>query len=156
MNGEGPGDLTGTTTCSTTVGLDVSGHITSPAGDYPITCTGQSSDNYAVTYVDGTFSVTREDAVVTYTSDTLDTVSTYRSSAVQLAERSPRRSTAASATSWAPPRSSFTVWHAASDAGYTTPLATCGRCLGQRARCGVASCQVTLTGGAFTSSSSGS
>ena len=149
VNGEGAGDLTGTTTCSTTVGLDVSGHITGPAGDYPITCTGQSSDSYAVTYVDGTFSVTREDAVVTYTGDTLDTVSTYRSSAVQLAGTITEAVDGSLGDKLGTTSLSFTV-HAASDAGYTTPLATCTGAVSVTAPgAGVASCQVTLTEGAY-------
>jgi hypothetical protein len=44
VNGDGPGSLTGTLSCTTTA---VAG---SPAGMYPITCTGQSSPNYNITY----------------------------------------------------------------------------------------------------------
>ena len=44
VNGDGPGSLTGTLTCTTTA---VAG---SPAGTYPITCGGQSSTNYNITY----------------------------------------------------------------------------------------------------------
>ncbi|HEX7959466.1 MAG TPA: Ig-like domain repeat protein, partial [Terriglobales bacterium] len=49
--GEGPGVLTGTLSCTTTALTN------SPAGDYPITCSGQSSPNYGITYVPGTLSV---------------------------------------------------------------------------------------------------
>jgi hypothetical protein len=44
VNGDGPGSLTGTLSCTTTA---VAG---SRAGMYPITCTGQSSPNYNITY----------------------------------------------------------------------------------------------------------
>jgi hypothetical protein len=44
--------LSGTLTCTTTAGP------TSPAGNYPITCSGQTSTNYAITYVAGTLIVT--------------------------------------------------------------------------------------------------
>jgi hypothetical protein len=49
--GEGPGVLTGTLTCTTTA------VTTSPVGGYPITCSGQTSTNYAITYVAGTLHV---------------------------------------------------------------------------------------------------
>jgi hypothetical protein len=49
--GEGPGDLTGTLTCGTTATEG------SPAGNYPITCMGQSSTNYDIHYQDGTLTV---------------------------------------------------------------------------------------------------
>jgi photosystem II stability/assembly factor-like uncharacterized protein len=49
--GQGPGVLTGTLSCTTTALTN------SPPGDYPITCSGQSSTNYAITYVAGTLSV---------------------------------------------------------------------------------------------------
>jgi MBG domain (YGX type)/Beta-propeller repeat/Bacterial Ig-like domain (group 3) len=49
--GEGPGDLTGTLSCTTTA------MTLSPVGSYPITCTGQSSPNYAITPVSGTLKI---------------------------------------------------------------------------------------------------
>jgi filamentous hemagglutinin family protein len=51
QTGDTPGALTGTLSYSTpaTVG--------SPAGAYPITPSGQNSNNYAITYVDGTLTV---------------------------------------------------------------------------------------------------
>jgi hypothetical protein len=49
--GEGPRVLTGALTCTTTA------TITSPVGGYPITCSGQTSTNYAITYVPGTLNV---------------------------------------------------------------------------------------------------
>ncbi|MDW7753874.1 MAG: MBG domain-containing protein [Brevefilum sp.] len=47
-------------TCSTTR-LTVS-----PAGDYPITCSGGEDNNYTFSYVEGTFTVTRENAIITF------------------------------------------------------------------------------------------
>jgi hypothetical protein len=52
VNGETASVLSGTTTCSTTA------VTTSPVGSYPITCSGQTSGNYAITYVAGTLNIT--------------------------------------------------------------------------------------------------
>jgi hypothetical protein len=49
--GEGPSVLNGVLSCTTTAVLN------SPVGGYPITCSGQSSPNYAITYVAGTLHV---------------------------------------------------------------------------------------------------
>jgi hypothetical protein len=49
--GEGPSVLSGTLTCTTTAVLN------SPVGSYPITCSGQTSTNYAITYVAGTLHI---------------------------------------------------------------------------------------------------
>jgi hypothetical protein len=49
--GEGPSALTGTLSCTTTAVTN------SPVGGYPITCSGQTSTNYAITYVAGTLHV---------------------------------------------------------------------------------------------------
>jgi hypothetical protein len=49
--GEEPDVLTGTLVCTTTAVTD------SPVGTYPITCSGQSSTNYSITYVPGTLTV---------------------------------------------------------------------------------------------------
>jgi hypothetical protein len=51
VNGDTPASLTGTLTCVTTAVLN------SPVGGYPITCSGQSSSNYTITYVPGTLQV---------------------------------------------------------------------------------------------------
>jgi len=51
VNGDTPASLTGTLTCSTTA------ITTSSVGSYPITCSGQSSTNYNITYVPGTLRV---------------------------------------------------------------------------------------------------
>src|SRR5206468_8185566 len=47
-----PADLTGSLSCSTTAVLN------SLVGSYPINCSGQTSTNYAITYVPGTLSIT--------------------------------------------------------------------------------------------------
>ena len=52
VNGEGPDALGGTLTCTTTA------MTSSPVGTYPITCSGLTSPDYRVSYVDGTLSVT--------------------------------------------------------------------------------------------------
>jgi hypothetical protein len=49
--GEGPGVLSGTLVCTTTA------VTTSPVGSYPITCSGLTSTNYAITYVAGTLHI---------------------------------------------------------------------------------------------------
>jgi hypothetical protein len=49
--GDGPGSLGGTLTCTTTA------VTTSPVGSYPITCSGQTSTNYVITYVPGTLTI---------------------------------------------------------------------------------------------------
>ncbi|HEY7403761.1 MAG TPA: MBG domain-containing protein [Candidatus Angelobacter sp.] len=49
--GEGPQVLSGVLSCTTTAVLN------SPVGGYPITCSGQTSTNYAITYVAGTLHV---------------------------------------------------------------------------------------------------
>jgi hypothetical protein len=64
VNGEGPGVLGGTTSCTTTAGTTI---VTSPAGSYPITCSGQTATNYAITYQGGTLTVTPETAAIQYT-----------------------------------------------------------------------------------------
>ena len=49
--GEGPAVLGGTLSCTTTAGTN------SPVGSYPITCSGQSSSNYTVSYLPGVLSI---------------------------------------------------------------------------------------------------
>ncbi len=53
VNGDGPSSLTGTLECST------GATVLSTVGDYPITCTGLSSPNYAITWQPGTLTVTK-------------------------------------------------------------------------------------------------
>src|SRR5205823_8100912 len=52
INGDTPASLTGTLSCVTTAVQS------SPVGGYPITCSGQTSTNYTITYVPGTLKVT--------------------------------------------------------------------------------------------------
>jgi hypothetical protein len=51
VNGDTPASLTGTLSCTTTA------TVTSPVGNYPITCSGQSSSNYTITYVPATLNI---------------------------------------------------------------------------------------------------
>ena len=51
QNGDTPAVLSGVLTCTTTAVTN------SPAGSYPITCSGQSSTNYTITYVPGTLTI---------------------------------------------------------------------------------------------------
>lgn len=52
VNGDTPASLSGTLTCTT------SANQFSPVGNYPINCSGQTSTNYAITYVPGTLTIT--------------------------------------------------------------------------------------------------
>jgi hypothetical protein len=53
-------DINTTPSCSTTR------LISSTAGEYPITCSGGEDNNYTFSYVNGTFTVTKENATVTF------------------------------------------------------------------------------------------
>jgi FtsP/CotA-like multicopper oxidase with cupredoxin domain len=64
VNGDTSASLTGTLTCTTTA------IASSPAGTYPITCSGQTSTNYTITYVAGTLTVTGAAAPVLTVSPT--------------------------------------------------------------------------------------
>jgi hypothetical protein len=59
VNGDTPASLTGTLACTTTA------NATSPAGNYTITCSGQTSANYTITYVPGVLTVTAAGPVLT-------------------------------------------------------------------------------------------
>ncbi|HZT00141.1 MAG TPA: MBG domain-containing protein, partial [Terriglobales bacterium] len=59
VNGDTPASLTGTLSCTTTA------TATSLPGPYPITCSGQTSTNYNITYVPGTLTVTPVGPVLT-------------------------------------------------------------------------------------------
>lgn len=50
-NGDGPSSLTGTLSCTSTA------TATNAVGSYPITCAGQSSNNYAITYASGSLKI---------------------------------------------------------------------------------------------------
>jgi hypothetical protein len=58
VNGDTSASLTGVLTCTTTATL------VSPVGNYPINCSGQTSANYAITYVPGILTVTATAASV--------------------------------------------------------------------------------------------
>jgi hypothetical protein len=77
--GQGPSDLTGALTCTTSAGPF------SAPGTYAITCSGQSSSNYALTYVSGTLTVTQEDARVAYTGTTFASTGSGSTASVVLA-----------------------------------------------------------------------
>jgi hypothetical protein len=64
IGSEGPDEDFTEPSCSTTR------EIMSPAGDYPITCAEGEDDNYTFSYVQGTFTVTKECAGIAYTGDT--------------------------------------------------------------------------------------
>jgi hypothetical protein len=57
-------------TCSTTR------TVSSPAGSYPITCSGGADGNYAFSYIPGTFTITQENAYIDYSGDTIAQVNT--------------------------------------------------------------------------------
>ncbi len=59
VNGDTPASLTGTLSCTSTA------TATSLPGPYPITCSGQTSTNYNITYVPGTLTVTAVGPVLT-------------------------------------------------------------------------------------------
>ena len=65
VNGDDAGDLTTLPTCSTTA------TPSSAPGTYPITCSGGAAANYSFSYDTGVLTVTLEDAVATYTGDTI-------------------------------------------------------------------------------------
>src|SRR5207249_10132154 len=64
-NGQGPSALTGTLTCITTA------TASSSAGSYPITCSGQSSTNYAITYAPGTLTINSATLTITASSNSM-------------------------------------------------------------------------------------
>src|SRR5690606_33430453 len=58
--GEGPADLTTAPTCTTPAAPG------SPAGTYPITCSGAAADNYTITYQAGTLTITQAAQAITF------------------------------------------------------------------------------------------
>jgi len=60
VNGDGPGNLTTMPTCSTTA------TSTSPVGSYPTTCSGASDPDYAISYTQGTVTVTQATPQITW------------------------------------------------------------------------------------------
>jgi len=65
VNGEGTSVLTPSPTCTTTA------VTTSPVGSYPITCSGASATNYAISYVPGTLTVTCHYVSITLSPSTV-------------------------------------------------------------------------------------
>ncbi len=63
VGSDDPDDLTTKPSCSTTR------EILDQAGDYFITCSGGEDNNYTFSYVGGTFTVTKENATVTFDND---------------------------------------------------------------------------------------
>jgi FtsP/CotA-like multicopper oxidase with cupredoxin domain len=70
VNGDTAASLTGTLLCTTTA------TATSPAGTYPITCSGQTSNKYTITYVPGVLTVTPAGPVLTLQPTSLTFTST--------------------------------------------------------------------------------
>lgn len=68
VNGEADTVLDTPPTCSATA------TESSPAGNYPITCTGGSAGNYDFSYTEGSLTVTEEDATVAFADDNLSAV----------------------------------------------------------------------------------
>lgn len=64
LNGDTPASLTGTLGCTTTATQS------SPVGTYPITCSGQSSTAYTITYVPGALTITPAPLTVSATATT--------------------------------------------------------------------------------------
>jgi protocatechuate 3,4-dioxygenase beta subunit len=62
-NGDGPGDLDGT------LDYDTAANASSPVGPYTVSASGLASDNYSVSYVDGTLNVTKKGLTITVDSD---------------------------------------------------------------------------------------
>ena len=60
--GDTPASLGGTLSCSTTA------TVLSPVGNYPITCSGQTSTNYTITYQPGTLFITQATTATSVTS----------------------------------------------------------------------------------------
>ncbi|MHB8330073.1 MAG: MBG domain-containing protein, partial [Acidimicrobiales bacterium] len=59
VDGDTPASLSAQATCTT------SASKSSPVGDYPVTCSGASDPNYAISYVAGTLSITKAPLTVT-------------------------------------------------------------------------------------------
>ncbi len=65
VNGDGPGNLTGTPTCSTAA------TSASPVGPYPSSCTGAAIPGYVIQYVAGSVMVDPAPLVITASSDSM-------------------------------------------------------------------------------------
>jgi hypothetical protein len=79
------GGLVGNDTLGGTVTTSTTATPMSPAGTYSLMLTGSGfNPNYAVTLINGTLTVTQEDATITYTGDTLVTASSNSNATVNL------------------------------------------------------------------------
>jgi hypothetical protein len=150
VNGEGPGVLTGTTTCTTTATVSAAGNITSPAGDYPITCSGQTGANYDVKYVAGTLKVTREDATIEYTGDTLVTLGSAASTtSVELAAAIREAADGTLGDKLGTTSLAFTIYRS-SDVTLSSPVASCTAAVtATGSGAGAGSCTVSLGEGNY-------
>jgi hypothetical protein len=61
----------GLSSLSGTLAFDTTATASSPVGSYDVTPKGLTSTNYTISFVKGTLTVTKEDARITYTGDTL-------------------------------------------------------------------------------------
>ena len=124
--------------------MTATGNVGSPAGDYPITCSGQSADNYEVKYVAGTLKVTKEDASIEYTGDTLVSLGSGSTTSVKLAGAIREAADGTLGTKLTSTSLAFTVYKS-SDATLSSPVGTCtGAVTSTRSGAGTASCNVSL------------
>jgi hypothetical protein len=143
VNNEGPSVLTTEPTCSTTR------TPLSPAGTYPITCSGGVAANYAFTYVPGTFTVSKEDAFITYTGDTqVTTAKAGTKATVTLAAVLEEEQDSSLGSQLAGQRILFQVYAFGADMNTATPTTTCTATIGNVANGkGYGSCTVSLGAG---------
>jgi MBG domain (YGX type) len=145
VNGEGQGALAGTTHCTTTAIATAAGTVASPAGEYPITCSGQTAANYDVKYVDGKLAVGREDARIEYTGDTLLTLgSATGTTSVELAGAIREAADDMLGDKLGTTSLAFSVYKS-SDATLSAPAASCTATVTETGSgAGTASCSVSL------------
>jgi MBG domain (YGX type) len=65
-HGDTAADLSQQPICTTTVTTHIAGTVSSPAGIYPITCTGAVDANYAISYLPGRLKVTLAHVSMSY------------------------------------------------------------------------------------------
>jgi MBG domain (YGX type) len=147
VNHEGENVLRGTTSCTTTALVSAAGTIASPAGEYPVTCSGQTADNYDVKYVAATLKVAPEDARLEYTGDTLVTLGgTATTTSVNLAAAVREAADATLGDKLATTSVAFTVYKV-SDAAQSSPVASCTAAVAATTSgAGSATCSVGLAG----------
>jgi hypothetical protein len=71
VNGDAPGSALQTQPTCTSTATSSGGKDTSPVGTYPITCSGATSKNYTLTYVSGTFTVSKAPLTITANNQTV-------------------------------------------------------------------------------------